>query len=293
VTSFERSARLYDAVYRARGKDYAREAARLRALFPTPASGRPLRVLDVGCGTGEHLVHLRDATRVAGLDLDATMLAEARRKLPDTPLFRADMRRFASRRPFDAVTCLFAAIGYLCGEGDVRRALGCMAAALRDGGALLVELPLAPEQLAPARPSALRARCGDAEIARAADAARERDRLLIRFEYSVRSGDREERFTEEHSMLSLPAELYLRIARSLGLRARIDASWPSGGGLLVASRPAQGTRARTRSVRRRGGAVAQSGDGKLDPGAGLRSRRSAPGASASTPTIRSAARPSP
>jgi SAM-dependent methyltransferase len=239
-TSFARSARFYDAVYRARGKDYSREVDQLRRLLPR--GGRTLRILDVGCGTGEHLRHLGSGAFVAGLDLDPAMLAEARRKLPAAPLFRADMRRFALRRRFDAVTCLFAAVGYLRDRAEVEQALACMAAPLREGGVLLVELPLGPEQLEGPRRSTLHARRGDIEIERWVEADREPEALRIRFGYSLREGSRVERFVEEHRILSLPIGFYQERASQLGLRARIEPSWPSGGGLLIGIRSDQGTR---------------------------------------------------
>jgi len=237
TTSFARSARFYDAVYRARGKDYVRESQQLRSLLPPRRGTGPTRILDVGCGTGEHLRHLGSGARVAGLDLDPSMLAEARRKLPGALLFRADMRRFWVRARFDAVTCLFAAIGYLRDEADVDRALECMAASLRDGGVLLVELPLAPEQLAPPRTSTLRTRRGETEIERRVEAMREPEALRIRFDYSLRRGSGVERFVEEHRILSLPIGHYRERASRLGLRARVDTSWPSGGGLLIGIHP--------------------------------------------------------
>jgi SAM-dependent methyltransferase len=237
ITSFARSARFYDALYRARGKDYSREAEQLRRLLPPPPSTRPARILDVGCGTGEHLRHLGSGALVTGFDVDPAMLAEARSKLPGALLFRADMRRFWVRRRFDAVTCLFAAIGYLRDEAEVDRALQCMTAALREGGVLLVELPLAPEQLAPPRTSTLRARRGETDIERRVEATREPDALRIRFDYSLRWGSGVERFVEEHRILSLPIGFYRERASRLGLRARVDPSWPSGGGLLIGIHP--------------------------------------------------------
>ena len=84
---FTKSAAFYDALYAF--KDYASEAAHVRALiqerFP---SARTL--LDVDCGTGTHLVHLREWYAVQGLDLDPQLLAIARDRLPDVPLHQGD-----------------------------------------------------------------------------------------------------------------------------------------------------------------------------------------------------------
>lgn len=56
--------------------------------------GGARRVLDLGCGPGRDLEFLaRLGCWVAGLDLSAGMLAEARRRMPATPLIRADLGR--------------------------------------------------------------------------------------------------------------------------------------------------------------------------------------------------------
>ena len=95
---FHESARLYDAIYSF--KDYAAEAGWLRYLLTE--HGHPAgTLLDVACGTGEHLRHLRDHYRVEGLDLDPGMLDVARAKLPGVPFHQGDMRDFDLGRRFD------------------------------------------------------------------------------------------------------------------------------------------------------------------------------------------------
>ncbi len=96
-------AEVYDALYRAR-KDYPAEARQLTALIRQrlPAAGS---LLDVACGTGEHLRYLRDDFDVTGIDLSESMLGYARSKLPGVPLHQADLRTFELGRRFDVVCC--------------------------------------------------------------------------------------------------------------------------------------------------------------------------------------------
>jgi ubiquinone/menaquinone biosynthesis C-methylase UbiE len=117
-------------------KDYAPgEAEKVRERLVelgVPDDGTP-RLLDVACGTGGHLVHLKQWFDVAACDLNAEMLLIARERLPGLPLWQSDMRTVSlsdsSRRSVpweqvDAVTCLFSSIGYLpdtdepCLDGD-------------------------------------------------------------------------------------------------------------------------------------------------------------------------------
>src|SRR3954467_8894278 len=88
---------------RASGADYAARFARLAAagrdvhgeatfcagLLPDPtAAPAPVTVLDAGCGTSR-LVDL--GYRTLGVDVDDSMLAEARRARPDLPWLAADL----------------------------------------------------------------------------------------------------------------------------------------------------------------------------------------------------------
>src|SRR5207302_3074142 len=124
-----------DLIHDARGRDAAAEAdmviGELRRRHPKPAS-----LLDVGCGTGAHLPRFAEQFDVAGIDLSEEMLAIARERCPNVPLTRADMRTFEMGRQFEAVVCLFSAIGYLTEEADLRQAIATMASHLGGGGVL-------------------------------------------------------------------------------------------------------------------------------------------------------------
>jgi SAM-dependent methyltransferase len=98
----------YDAIYS--HKDYAAEAARVHELIRHRCPGART-LLDVACGTGRHLEQLRAWYHVEGLDLDTRLLAAAQARLPAVLLHEADMRDFALGCRFDAITCLFSAIG--------------------------------------------------------------------------------------------------------------------------------------------------------------------------------------
>src|SRR5438132_1046880 len=67
---FERSGHLYDELYAS--KDYAGEAARLRAFLSAQGVPGDGTLLDVACGTGKHLAELRRWYACEGVDLDPT-----------------------------------------------------------------------------------------------------------------------------------------------------------------------------------------------------------------------------
>ena len=122
----------------AAGKNYEVEAEDLHALIQTRRPGAA-SLLDVACGTGAHLFHMRRSYEVAGVDLAPAMLDEARNRLPDVPLIEGDMRSFALGRSFDAVTCLFSAIGYMQSTAELDEAVRNMRTHLAPGGVLVVD----------------------------------------------------------------------------------------------------------------------------------------------------------
>lgn len=75
------------------------EADFVAGLVPAPA-----RVLDAGCGTGRVAIRLHElGYDVVGVDVDASMLAMARRDAPELPWHEADLSTFDLGRTFDLV----------------------------------------------------------------------------------------------------------------------------------------------------------------------------------------------
>lgn len=126
----------------------AADVMRRRALRPIAEwlagrSQRALRGLDVGCGTGRLLAFVHNAwpgLRLAGLDLSAPYLAEARRLIGRTARVKL-MEGAAERLPFDNASLDFVVSSFLLHElpRDIRaRALEEMARVLRPDGLIVV-----------------------------------------------------------------------------------------------------------------------------------------------------------
>ncbi|MFD5829632.1 class I SAM-dependent methyltransferase [Lentzea sp. NPDC060358] len=133
----EKFADVYDDVYRCH-MDYSLLATRIRELAVENAPGATT-LLDVACGTGEHLTYLREHFTVTGTDLAEPMLRVARAKLPGVALSQADMRSFDLGAKFDVVTCMYASVAYINGLDDLHAAVRTMAAHLAPGGVMIVE----------------------------------------------------------------------------------------------------------------------------------------------------------
>ena len=119
-------------------KDYAGEADYLveviRSHHPTARS-----LLDVACGTGRHLEHLRREFEVEGLDVNPRFLGIAQHRLPGVPLHEEDMTDFDLARTFDVVTVLFGSITFARTGAAMERTIAALARHVALRGLLLVE----------------------------------------------------------------------------------------------------------------------------------------------------------
>ncbi|MFZ5478572.1 MAG: class I SAM-dependent methyltransferase [Myxococcota bacterium] len=99
------------------------------------------RVLDLPCGVGRHTIALSErGFRVTGADRTPLYVRRARERAPELDWRVADMRDFTTDEPYDAVLNLWTAFGYFDTPGDDLRVLGRFHAALRPGGALVMDL---------------------------------------------------------------------------------------------------------------------------------------------------------
>lgn len=219
---YDELARWYDPLYAATGKDHAAEA---RALLDVAQrlGVRPTSLLDVACGTGQHLATFRETIDdVVGLDNAPAMLDVARERLEGVPLRHGDMRRFDLDRTFDLVTCLFSAIGHVRDESDLDAAIGSMASHVAPGGALLVEPWLTPDGV---RGTGVRnldtVETDDGVCARASRSELRGDVLVVQFAWAVATTEGLHTAEESFRMPLFTRERYEQAVTAAGL----DAAW--------------------------------------------------------------------
>ena len=121
------------ATMAAEGADLHGEARRVHALL----DGTPSDVLDAGCGTGRVAIHLAElGHRVEGVDLDASMLDEARTAAPHLPWHLRDLATLDLGRRFDLVVGA-GNLWPLLTPGTLTATMLRVAAHLRPGGLLV------------------------------------------------------------------------------------------------------------------------------------------------------------
>ena len=139
---YDRFVPLYDEMFAA--KDYGEEAGYLvEVIRRHDSTARSL--LDVACGTGRHLEHLRREFEVEGVDVNPRFLEIARQRLPGVTLAEGDMRELDLGRMFDVVTVLFSSITLVRTVQAMERSIERLARHVAPDGLLLVEPLWEPE----------------------------------------------------------------------------------------------------------------------------------------------------
>jgi SAM-dependent methyltransferase len=107
-----------------------------RALMKLLQPSHGLEVLEVGCGSGRHSRQLvRAGLRVCALDLSPKMVELVRPHVAEAHV--ADLDTLSLGRQFDRVT----SIGVLDFVDDPARCMANLAAHVREGGRLVIEVP--------------------------------------------------------------------------------------------------------------------------------------------------------
>lgn len=226
LKKYTSSAEFYDAIYTAQ-KDYGAEAQEVNELL-NKYTERPINsLLDVATGTGLHLEYFEKLyLHVAGLDLSDKQLAIARQRMPKVVLHQADMLNFRLYSTFDAITCLFSAIGYMHTPAELEQAFVMMGDHLYTGGVLLVEPWILPSDWQDGLRHVQLVETPDFLCVRMNRSYSEGNMSILRMHYLVmRESDVEpEHFIEQHRLCMHTVEEYLAAMNAAGFDAEYVAN---------------------------------------------------------------------
>ncbi len=236
---FSESADLYDLIYSGL-KDYGRETERigelLRRVHPNART-----VLDVGCGTGEHLRLLSErGYTVAGIDLSPRFVEIARAKVPAGDFTCADMVSFDLGRRFDIILCLFSAFGYVRTPENAARALQRFAGHLADDGVVVLEPWFEPGVMEHGRVSVQTAEAPGLHVCRMAFTSLNGRTSTLDLHYLIGAGDGIRHARERHELGLFTSAEMLGFFEGAGLAAELQPEGLTGRGLYVARRRAPG-----------------------------------------------------
>ena len=99
-------------------------------------------LLDLGCGTGEHLFKLsKTGIKCTGIDASNSMLRIAKLRFPDSIEFKnEDMRFINFNKKFDLVISLFGSFNYITEDADINKVFKNTWDALKPDGIGLFEI---------------------------------------------------------------------------------------------------------------------------------------------------------
>lgn len=148
---FRTFAKYYDTIYS--DKDYEHEIDVLEGIFTRYCASRPLKILDAGCGTGNHSILLaKRHYQVTGIDGSESMIDVARKKASVGRLpvdFRVmSLRELHLEEKYHACICMFNVIGYLTGNDEVLKSLRNIRTQLYAGSIFVFDFWYAPAVLA-------------------------------------------------------------------------------------------------------------------------------------------------
>jgi ubiquinone/menaquinone biosynthesis C-methylase UbiE len=230
---YSKSAKYYDAIYGAVGKNYPAEAKIVRKFIQEYKQSNGNSLLDVGCGTGIHANLLSKKYQVEGLDIDPKMLSVAQKNYPKIKFQQGDMVNFKLQRKFDIIVCLFSAVGYVKTKSRFQRTIKNMSQHLLPGGVVLVEPWFTPNQWHPGRVYVTEVKTPDAKIVRMSHSSQKGNTSIIEFQYLIGTPKGIERDTEILEMGLFAKKEYLDAFRLAGLKVVHDPIGLDGRGLYI------------------------------------------------------------
>jgi SAM-dependent methyltransferase len=232
---FGESVRYYDKFYS--WKDYEAEANRLRTVLEEHQRSDGRRLLDLACGTGMHLPHLREHYDIEGLDIEPGFLAMARARNPSLTFHEGDMTRFDLGQTYDVITCLFSSVGYVKTPDALDATIACIAAHLRPGGIAVIEPWFRPDQWQAGSLHVLTVDEPELKLCRMNRSDVHGDLSVLDFHYLVGTAEGVRHFTEHHELGMFTIDQFAAAGAAAGLNHQHLDEALTDRGLHVYSRP--------------------------------------------------------
>ena len=227
---------LYDAIYSY--KDYAREAEIIDRLVKENSKTKGRKLLDIACGTGRHIEYLKDKYECEGLDLSPHLLKAAQKRNPECKFMQGDMMFFDLGYWFDAVICLFSAIGYVRTWDALQSTLARFAAHTAPGGVVIVEPWLFPENFNEGHMVMDTVDQPKYKVSRISTSHRSGDISMINFYFMVGKHGKVEHWESRSELGLFTQSDYAEAMKGAGLEVTFDEEGLWSRGLFIGRKPA-------------------------------------------------------
>lgn len=226
---------LYDAIYSF--KDYEQEAVQLHELIQKYKKSSGNKLLDIACGTGRHIESLGQWYECSGLDKSRHLLVAARQRNPGVEFFETDMMYFDLGAWYDAVVCLFSAIGYVGTFGRLESTIARFAMHAAPGGVVAVEPWIFPENFTDGRMALDTVDTEGFKVARMSRAERSGDMSILHFHFMVGCATGIEYWSDSDEVGLFRRMEYQVAMERAGLETHFEEGGFSGRGMFIGVKP--------------------------------------------------------
>ena len=233
---YSQSAKYYDLIY-SQFKDYEKETQKLVTLIKQ-IHPKAKTILDVACGSGEHIKLLthKYGFKVDGLDLDPEFIEIAKKKNPKSEFYLADMTDFKLSKKYDMIICLFSSIGYVKTADNLEKTLNLFREHLNEKGIIIVEPWISPENWSVGKLHLDFVNTDDLKICRRSYSDKKGNLSIVRFEYLVGSKDGISHLKEVHKLGLFTKQEMLNSFKEAKLSAEYKKEGLFGRGLYIAEK---------------------------------------------------------
>lgn len=231
-------AQYYDRIY-LKWKDYKGESEVIKRVVNEFGKKSSKTLLDVGCGTGEHLRYLSQSFKCEGIDASRRMIGTARAKVKDAEFTIADMLDFKLKEKFDVITCLFGSIGYARNSTDLVKTLRSFYRHLNNDGLVILEPWVFKKDFREGNFRIDTYEDDKEKLVRMGTSKLAGSQWLVYFHYLIGTNGQIEHVKEIHRMLAANYEDYVKAFSSAGFRNTRFLEkdlWSNSRGLFIATK---------------------------------------------------------
>ncbi|MBY8985294.1 MAG: class I SAM-dependent methyltransferase [Candidatus Lokiarchaeota archaeon] len=215
---YKELAKYYDLIYS--WKDYKKETEKLNQLIKKYKNSDGNKLLDVACGTGNHLEYFKENFSCTGIDLNEEMIDIAKSNISDVTFNQADMIDFNLDDTFDVILCLFSSIGYLKTYQSLEKAIGNFFNHLKSGGILIIEPWFTKSAYTVGLPSMTTYDGDDIKIARLNTTKVKNNLSVMEMHYLIVKKDKDvKHFVDRHELGFFEIDKFLEIMKNAGFKA--------------------------------------------------------------------------
>lgn len=120
------------------GRNFSSEIAFIHEIFQ---KYHIKTILDVGCGTGEHVNALQSlGYQIEGMDSSEKMIQIAQKRFSKCSFRHDSIQNFNKTSPYDALVCIFGTFNYLLSEEELQSAVSTFSKMLKPSGIAIIEI---------------------------------------------------------------------------------------------------------------------------------------------------------